>query len=369
MYLYHGHSVAIMQYVSDLGAISPEANIFTLCMAIEGVFVFAFAIIRYSIIKSYIQSNNNLNNNTDPKCDTNKVKQLNKWSTIITMISGLGIIVTGSFRTSEGLIIFAMHGMGATPIFLLTMLDMGLQSKVAFAQSRESCGRFRRYLAIVDACNFGNRDGWGLSVYNGHSVALMQYVSDLGAISPEANIFTLCMAIQGVNPNCDISKLGQLNKWSLITSMMVGVATLLTSSFRTSEALIVVIIHNISAFNLFSLTILDMGLQSGIAFMQSRNSLGRFRRSLAIVSTLVLLVVMISGLWSFLAYANLGEIIKIETRMNWTRAMPGYIQHVVSAYAELILVLLICPYILSFVAEFKEYSLSFNMGTKVISIV
>ncbi|CAG2108159.1 unnamed protein product, partial [Medioppia subpectinata] len=146
----HGHSVPIMQLVSDLGAISPEANIFTLFLTIEGVLMYITCAVRYAMVKSHIDNDNN-NNNSDKnvKYNPGRLKLYNKLSLISGLAMGCGFIGCASFRTSEGLAVVALHLISSTLFYGPIIGDMALQSAIAFAQSRPGVGRFRRNLAIV----------------------------------------------------------------------------------------------------------------------------------------------------------------------------------------------------------------------------
>ncbi|CAG2119913.1 unnamed protein product [Medioppia subpectinata] len=238
---------------------------------------------------------------------------------------------------------------------------------------------------------------WGLSVHQGHSEPLMQFVSDLGAIAPEANIFTMVMAMEATmvflfsairhgglkayiqsntaninynNNNYDndakvtAHRLTQYNKWSLVIGLVFGWALMGTASFRTSEGIIVLVVHGFHACIGFSLIMLDMGLQSEIAYARGRPWTGRFRRFLAVVSFTLILVMMVMMGWSLLELDNPFHFMNINIRMRWSESQPGYLPHVISAFLEWAVILIVCPYFWTFISEFKGYSLSFKVENK-----
>ncbi|CAG2176239.1 unnamed protein product, partial [Oppiella nova] len=99
--VHNGHSEPIFQYLSDLGAIPSEANIFSLVMATEAVLGVIFVFIRYAATKSYIYFNNN--NITDN--NQGQLKSLNKWSLVFGITLVWGLIGIASFRSGrEGMV-------------------------------------------------------------------------------------------------------------------------------------------------------------------------------------------------------------------------------------------------------------------------
>ncbi|XP_054166580.1 DNA damage-regulated autophagy modulator protein 2-like [Oppia nitens] len=219
---------------------------------------------------------------------------------------------------------------------------------------------------------------WILAVCQSKVVPIFPYISDVGTVPPGASLFSLMMNVIGfmllmlAKIRYDIIKLSIAHKdiidgdnlvaikrwsrWSLISGCITSGSAVMIGNFRSAEMFLVQSVHCMVAATLFMGSIIDMAMQSKVAYLMSDKRTGRYRFILTIVNLFVNSVSGLTGLISLIQYYP--EILENANRMAWDSSKPGYIPHVISALFEWFIAFIWCPYVLTYARDFKQYSLS-----------
>lgn len=220
---------------------------------------------------------------------------------------------------------------------------------------------------------------WFLAIGLNQINPILPFVSDLGIVIPGASFFTysLCLGACLVliffinryqittilfNNQCSTSSelaIIKYQNYSFITGTVMMLAMIGVGSFRNNEIAFVQIWHNFFAFLLFFTFVFDMYFESCIATILSNNNNEKLtiRNILYYITAVDLILVIITILVSFLQYPD--AFFDTETRLRWSNDEPGYVTHVLSCILEWILILLMCPYLLTYRTMFQEYRLHF----------
>lgn len=135
-----GHIEPILPFVSDLGVTPPEASLFSLFMNCGAILVLIFNFIRYESTKTYIQDNENTN-------DKQIIETHNKRSLISGLSMATGFLFVANFRNSEGYFVQTMHNIGAVFGFSSSVIDIYIQSKIAYELGHKNVARIRSIIS------------------------------------------------------------------------------------------------------------------------------------------------------------------------------------------------------------------------------
>lgn len=204
---------------------------------------------------------------------------------------------------------------------------------------------------------------------------IFPFVSDLGVVIPGASFFTysLCLGacfaliffiiryqittIMFKDQSLSLSDLTyptiKYQNYSFITGTVMVLAMIGVGSFRNNEIAFVQIWHNFFAFLLFFTFVFDMYFERCLNFILSNNENLTIRNILYYITAIDLILVIITVLVSFLQFPD--ALFDTETRLRWSNDDPGYVTHVLSCILEWILILLMCPYLLTYRNLFQTY--------------
>ncbi|CAG2103384.1 unnamed protein product [Medioppia subpectinata] len=223
---------------------------------------------------------------------------------------------------------------------------------------------------------------WTIATCMGHIQPYLPYVSDLGVIAPEAALFSLFMNIGAIlittfayiRYQCNKTysqtnkalppehreAIVRLNRRSLCAGLCMATGFAIVGNFRNAEGVVIQSVHNVGAVTGFVGTVTDMACQSLVA---RRMAMGRVARLRAWLATGALLLAVTYNALSILSFVLLPDALQdVNTRLMWASSQPGYIPHVMSTTLEWVLIFMICPYILSFVDQFKQWGLALWQG-------
>ena len=223
-----------------------------------------------------------------------------------------------------------------------------------------------------------NLNRMSVAVYYDHIEPFLPFVSDLGVLPPEASLFSIFMNVGSIliifvaiiryestktlnenNKSLTSDARQSIDFWnncSLVTGMCMAVGFIIVANFRNSEGVIVQIIHNVGAVFGFFSTVFDMYFQSRVASTMSHNQMARVRLALTVWALALAVTYNVLSIVSFVLNPNaLGDTL---LRLKWSSDQNGYVLHVLSTFLEWILIFSLSPYFLTFVSQFKKFSLS-----------
>jgi hypothetical protein len=221
-----------------------------------------------------------------------------------------------------------------------------------------------------------------------HIEPILPFVSDLGVIPPEASLFSLFMNIGSIliliftliryestkinNQNMndvindvmndvmnDVSYksiINTLNRYSLITGLIMTTGFLFVANFRNSEGYVVQSIHNIAAVAGFSSSVFDIYFQSRIAFEFGNKNIARFRCLISGFCLLMVVSYIVLSICSFVLYPE--ALSDTHKRLKWNNSQTGYNSHIISTIFEWILIFMLSPYLATFVPQFNNFQFS-----------
>ena len=208
----------------------------------------------------------------------------------------------------------------------------------------------------------------------------VSYVSHLGVLAPEAQIFAIITSFESLllifltiiryeaiktyienNNKSKVFKqdLSRLNSISLKTGLSTATGFFMVSHFSLGGSLLEMAIHYIMASLLFISTVVEIYFQSQIDYLLSEKRTDGFRKYLFVSSSLLLIPFYLLSIDSYVR--NIELAMDIKKAMMWHSGEPGYYTHVISAISEWLLVLNMTLYYLTFKPLFKNISLSNNL--------
>ncbi|XP_054709630.1 DNA damage-regulated autophagy modulator protein 1-like [Uloborus diversus] len=211
-----------------------------------------------------------------------------------------------------------------------------------------------------------------IAIVNGHVSPYVPYISEGGGYFPEAGIFTLFIVIASFLCLCATSmryfvvedksnKKGNdldvfINKISLTLGIISNVSIVILASFPTTA---ISQMHNTAAGITCVCIVLYMIFQAWISLrLRETTTVSRMRLVIAILSVIFLILlgvfgVIASSLWTAKYWSG-----------DKTPSDEGFIPYLVSACSEWILAILYLLFFISYVTEFKKYTIHFTIESK-----
>ena len=140
------HLVHSVPFISDTGNYPPEASIFTILFSLGALLVAIIVLIRQKIFEIMCQSQNGSTKCCFSSSTKDRIKQLSQCSLISGLLTVVGLIVIGNFRSSE---MNSMHNLGTYITCIFGTLDIILQSQIAFKTGSKKIAIIRLIIVSI----------------------------------------------------------------------------------------------------------------------------------------------------------------------------------------------------------------------------
>ncbi|KAH9405369.1 DNA damage-regulated autophagy modulator protein [Tyrophagus putrescentiae] len=150
-------------------------------------------------------------------------------------------------------------------------------------------------------------------------------------------------------------RFNSLNWWALIGGVLMGYSSMATGCFRFADSFLG---HNASASGIFFITPLYMLVNTYFGavlkdFVNTRTSF--YLRFLITWWAITLAVVFITTEFYIMGFYHSYSVNPVK-RLFWTKKDPGFILHVVNSATEWAYLMLLSPYVYTFVEEMSRLS-------------
>lgn len=212
-----------------------------------------------------------------------------------------------------------------------------------------------------------------IAVHKGYVKPILPYISDAASVPPVdmissqiinfISILILAFACVRYRNTREVYKnnatnegkhINQLNKYSSICALVVGICLVFIGNFQFLE---IRSVHSIGFVITIAFIVIDMYFQYNIAFINGNNGIGKKR---AFIAVLLIICFVLSFIFANISMRSVGSNLFFDNnfRRYWNWSYNGYVCHVMSALFEwIIIVVLISLYITTFIPEFKTLDL------------